>query len=84
MVDLVERCSVASGSGLQHEALIGLITDAAFVPMSTPEGVRAVEIGIPCRYTHSPIETGNADDVAATARLIEAIATGLRESDLAM
>lgn len=73
LVTLVEHAAEQAGVPLQRETIIGLITDAAFVPMSTPEGVACVGLGIPCRYTHSPIEVGSIRDLEQTISLLEVL-----------
>ena len=57
---------------LQYEAIVGLINDAAFLPMATAEGIATGSVAIPVRYTHSPIETAQLDDVVATVALLKA------------
>ena len=63
LVRAVEDAAEGASVPLQHDAMIGVITDAAFLPMATAEGIAAVGIGIPCRYTHSPIETAQLADI---------------------
>jgi len=50
--------------------------------MATAEGVAVAGVGIPVRYTHSPIETAALSDVAATATLVEAFIRLVPEVDL--
>lgn len=67
-----ETAASAAGSPMQYESVIGVITDAAFLPMATGDGIATVGVGIPVRYTHSPIETGSLADVAASIDLLAA------------
>ncbi|RBQ20105.1 M42 family peptidase [Spongiactinospora rosea] len=82
---LVRAVEAAGRDGrvpLQHDAMVGIITDAAFVPMATAEGIAAVGVGIPVRYTHAPTETGQLSDVVATTDLLVALTARLRDTDL--
>jgi putative aminopeptidase FrvX len=60
-----------------------VITDAAFLPMATADGIAAVGIGIPCRYTHAPIETAQLSDVEQCAELLATLVPRLSDVDLA-
>ena len=82
LVRVVEAAAADGGVGLQHDAMIGVITDAAFVTMATAEGIAAVGIGIPVRYTHSPVETAQLSDVAGCADLIGSLVPRLVDVDL--
>jgi putative aminopeptidase FrvX len=62
--------------------MIGVITDAAFVPMATADGIAAVGIGIPCRYTHSPVETAQLSDVEQCIDLLAALVPRLADVEL--
>jgi putative aminopeptidase FrvX len=73
LVAAVESAASACGVDLQYEAIIGLITDAAFLPMASAQGIAAVGLGIPVRYTHSPVETGQLSDLSATIGLLDAL-----------
>lgn len=77
-----ERAAGEAGIEIQYEAIVGLITDAAFLPMATPEGIATCGIGIPVRYTHSPVETAQLSDVAETVRLLESVVRLAPEIDL--
>lgn len=82
LADAVEHAADAAGSGLQHEAMVGIITDAAFVPMATADGIAAVGVGIPVRYTHAPTETGQLSDVVGATDLLVALTERVGEVDL--
>jgi putative aminopeptidase FrvX len=82
LVRAVEDAGERSVVPLQHDAMIGVITDAAFVPMATAEGVAAVGIGIPCRYTHSPIETAQVSDLEQAVDLLTELIPRLSDVDL--
>ena len=82
LVDAVEQAAVRGGSELQYDAVIGVITDAAFLPMATAKGIAAVGLGIPCRYTHSPVETAQLSDVRETTTLLAELLLHAHEIDL--
>ena len=82
LVRAVERAADDAGTSLQHDATVGVITDTAFLPMATAEGIAAVDIGIPCRYLHSPVETAQLSDVSACVDLLGALIPLLAEIDL--
>jgi putative aminopeptidase FrvX len=82
LVTAVESAAATAGVDLQYEAIIGLITDAAFLPMASAEGIAAVGLGIPVRYTHSPVETGQLSDLSATIRLLHALVSDAASLDL--
>ncbi|MGZ8649178.1 MAG: M42 family metallopeptidase [Solirubrobacteraceae bacterium] len=83
LVRAVEDAAEAAAVPLQHDAMIGVITDAAFLPMATAEGIAAVGIGIPCRYTHSPVETAQLSDVEQCVDLLGGLLPRLSDIDLA-
>jgi putative aminopeptidase FrvX len=83
LVRAVEDAAAGARVPLQHDAMIGVITDAAFLPMATAEGVAAVGIGIPCRYTHAPIETVQLSDLEHCIELLAALIPRLSDVDLA-
>ncbi|HET7465319.1 MAG TPA: M20/M25/M40 family metallo-hydrolase [Candidatus Dormibacteraeota bacterium] len=67
----LEEAAAAAEVPVQYQSIVGLITDAAFLPMATGDGIAAAEVGIPCRYTHSPIETADPRDAELMVRLLE-------------
>jgi putative aminopeptidase FrvX len=69
---LARFASVAADAGIpvQRNVFFGGLTDASFLQM-LGEGIPAIEIGIPTRYTHSPIESCDLRDVVATIDLVE-------------
>ncbi len=82
LVRAVEWAATDASVPLQHDAMVGVITDAAFLSMATAEGIAAVGIGIPVRYTHSPVETAQSSDVLACLELVDRLAPRLVEADL--
>jgi putative aminopeptidase len=82
LVRATEAAAVEARVPLQHDAAVGIITDAAFVPMASAEGIAAVDIGVPCRYAHAPIETAQLSDVTACVELLNALVPRLADADL--
>jgi putative aminopeptidase len=82
LVRAVEEAADDSATPLQYSTAVGVITDAAFVPMATAEGVAAVDVAIPCRYAHSPTETAQLSDVTACLDLLTALVPRLAAADL--
>jgi putative aminopeptidase FrvX len=58
---------------LQRNAMVGLLTDASYVQLVGAGGVPAVDLGIPVRYTHTPIETCRLSDVEQLVSLVWAV-----------
>jgi putative aminopeptidase FrvX len=83
LVRVVEAVASKESVAIQHDAMIGVITDAAFVTMASADGIAAVGIGIPVRYTHSPVETAQASDVMACVQLLIGVVPRLADVDLA-
>jgi putative aminopeptidase FrvX len=79
---LARMQSTASKHEIPYQlgTFFGGLTDASYVQY-TGGGVPVIEIGIPVRYTHSPIEVASLDDLRST---IELLTTFIREipSDL--
>ena len=73
ITDAVHEVAAGSGITTQRAAFFGGLTDASFAQLEG-EGATALEVGIPCRYTHAPIERCNLGDVLATCDLLERIA----------
>ena len=78
----LERAALATGVQVQRQAIVGLVTDAAFLPMATGEGIACAEVAIPVRYTHSPVETVQLSDVEATVELLEEFIRSAYDLDL--
>jgi putative aminopeptidase FrvX len=82
LLEAAERAARDTCDTFQFEAIIGLINDAAFVPMSTADGVATIGLSIPCRYTHSPIETGQLSDLEQTIALLERLTDDVATTEL--
>jgi putative aminopeptidase FrvX len=73
MVRLIESASEKTGIALQRSAHIGGLTDLAYVQLEG-KGVMSVDAGFPGRYTHSPHEFVDMDDLEALSKvLVEAV-----------
>lgn len=72
LVRLAEAAAAAEGMPLQRSAQIGVLTDLSYVQL-VGEGVAALDLGFPCRYTHSARELCDTGDLAALARLLVAM-----------
>jgi putative aminopeptidase FrvX len=62
---------------LQRSAHIGALTDSSYVQL-VGEGVAAIDLGFPCRYTHSTLEVCDLGDLEGLLRLLVA---GIRRID---
>lgn len=82
LVGAIEDAARTCGVPLQYDAVIGCLNDASYLPMATAEGIAAISLGIPCRYTHSPVETAQLSDVVDTARLVTQFARTAHHLDL--
>jgi putative aminopeptidase FrvX len=82
LVRAVEQAASDASIELEYDATVGVITDAAFVTMATADGIAAVGIGIPVRYTHSPVEVAQLSDVEACVELIGCIVPRIRDANL--
>lgn len=82
LVRAVEEAAGIAEVPLQYDAVIGCLNDASYLPMATAEGVATISLGIPCRYTHTPVETAQLSDVAHTATLVTRFARTAHALDL--
>lgn len=57
---------------LQEFSTIGMLTDAAYVQLEEAY-VASIDMGFPARYTHTPIESADLDDVFNLANLVSAM-----------
>jgi putative aminopeptidase FrvX len=70
-VRLMEETAAAEGLTLQRSAQVGVLTDLSYVQL-LGEGVVAVDVGFPCRYTHSSLEMCDLGDLEGLTRLLVA------------
>ncbi|MDG4649552.1 M20/M25/M40 family metallo-hydrolase [Roseibacterium sp. SDUM158017] len=69
LVDLFEGAAAAEGMALQRSAQIGVLTDNSYVQL-VGEGVAAIDVGFPMRYSHGPREMVQVSDLEDLSRLI--------------
>lgn len=67
---LLEKVAVEKSIPYQQEIFMGIGTDAGAIHM-TSTGVSSGVVSIPSRYTHTPIEIVDLDDLKNTVRLVE-------------
>lgn len=78
LTDAVHETAAERGIATQRAAFFGGLTDASFAHLEGT-GSTPLEVGIPCRYTHAPVEHCRLSDVLATTDLLEVI---VREVDI--
>lgn len=81
MVKLFEDTAAENDINLQRYASIGILTDLSYVQV-IGEGIKGIDVGVPCRYTHTPSELCSIDDLAQTAQLIELVLDGLADAEI--
>jgi putative aminopeptidase FrvX len=82
LVRAVEEAADVAATPLQYGAAVGVITDTAFLPMATAEGIAAVDVAVPCRYAHAPTETAQLSDLTACVDLLAALVPSLAAVNL--
>lgn len=77
-----ERSAKESGIPLQKSAHIGALTETSYVQL-VGEGIAVIDMGFPCRYTHSSLEVCDLGDLTLlTQLLVDAI--GAIKSDFSL
>jgi putative aminopeptidase FrvX len=71
LVALFEETAAAEGLPLQRSAHVGALTDNSYVQV-IGQGVAAIDLGFPCRYTHSSLEVCDVADLERLTRLVVA------------
>ena len=69
LVQLAVRSAEELGKPVQHASSFGVITDSAYVQLEGL-GTAVIDLGIPARYTHSPQEVCDYQDVEALSLLV--------------
>lgn len=69
IVALMEETARAEGLSLQRSAHIGALTETSYVQL-VGEGVACIDLGFPCRYTHSAMEVCDVADLRGLTRLV--------------
>ncbi|WP_284165631.1 M20/M25/M40 family metallo-hydrolase [Frigidibacter sp. SD6-1] len=76
LVALMEETASAEGLALQRSAQVGVLTDLSYVQLAG-EGVAAIDMGFPMRYSHSALECCDLADLEALTRLLGAAIRGI-------
>lgn len=74
LVALFDAAAKAERLPLQRSAHIGALTDNSYVQLAG-EGVAAIDVGFPARYTHSSLEVCDLGDLEGLTRLLVAALT---------
>ena len=69
LVALFERTALAASIPLQRSAQTGILTDNSYVQL-VGDGVAAIDVGFPMRYSHSSLEVCDLADLAALKTLL--------------
>lgn len=66
---LFTRAADEADINLQRSAQTGILTETSYVQL-VGDGVAAIDIGFPCRYTHSSLEMCDLNDLTGLAELL--------------
>jgi len=75
MADTAERLGIA----VQHSVFLGGLSDTSYLAV-VREGIPAVDLALPIRYTHAPIEVGSLPDMEQLILLLCAALEGINAS----
>lgn len=76
MVKLFESTAIAADIPLQRSAQTGILTDLSYVQLEG-NGVAAIDLGFPMRYSHSAREVCDLSDLTSLAKLLHAALSGI-------
>jgi putative aminopeptidase len=76
LVSLAEQTAKESKIDVQYFAGLGILTDSAYLQLEN-EGVAAIELGYPARYTHTPVEVCALGDLENLSALTAGMVTRL-------
>lgn len=71
LVSLFEDTAEGLNMGLQRSAQVGVLTDLSYVQL-VGEGVAAIDLGFPMRYSHASLEMCQISDLEDLSRLLVA------------
>lgn len=77
LVNHLRATATETGIPLQHSAHTGLLTDSSYVQL-VGAGIPSADLGYACRYTHSPVESCDLDDLVKSSRLLHAALKGMQ------
>ena len=66
---LFQQAASASRIPLQRSAQTGILTETSYVQL-VGDGVACIDVGFPCRYTHSALEVCDLNDLTGLAELL--------------
>jgi putative aminopeptidase FrvX len=69
LVRLFAEAAAKEKLTLQRSVHIGVLTDSSYVQV-VGSGVASIDLGFPCRYTHSSLEVCDLDDLVGLTELI--------------
>jgi putative aminopeptidase FrvX len=69
LVRLFDETARAEKLTLQRSAHVGALTDSSYVQL-VGQGVAAIDLGFPVRYTHSALEVCDLADLDGLTRLL--------------
>jgi putative aminopeptidase FrvX len=73
---LAKECAAKINCSFQRFAALGILTDSSYIQLEG-KGVACLEMGFPARYTHSPVEVCDIQDITELARLAAAMMRGI-------
>ena len=76
LVKLFDDTARKVNMNLQRSAHIGALTDSSYVQL-VGQGVASIDIGFPCRYTHSSLEVCAVDDLVQLTKLLTETLPGI-------
>jgi putative aminopeptidase FrvX len=76
LVALFEGAAARARLPLQRSAQVGVLTDSSYVQLMH-NGVAAIDLGFPCRYTHSALEVCDLSDLVGLTTLLVAGLSGI-------
>ena len=77
LVALVQELARSERLTVQRSAQVGLLTDFSDVQLAH-HGVAAIDLGFPCRYTHSSLEMCDLGDLEGLTRLLVAVISRIK------
>jgi putative aminopeptidase len=77
LVALFQESARGEQLTLQRSARVGVLTDSSYVQLAH-QGVAAIDLGFPCRYTHSSLEMCDLADLEGLVKLLVAAISRLK------
>jgi len=76
----IEKVAREHSISIQRNVTLGVVTETAHLYLESETGIPAVDIGLPCRYTHYPNEVAAISDVNSLVDLLMNAVLSIRES----